>query len=156
MRLWRIAADTPAYEAHDLSGKGAESTGGRWNRAGRPAVYASGTVALAALETFVHLNAHALPLNRFLVAIDVPPSVWQHRRVFRAQDLPVGWTATPEGVVTLDAGDAWLREARCAVLVVPSVVVPEEWNVVINPLHPQARRIKARKVRPWHYDRRMR
>jgi RES domain-containing protein len=153
--LWRIATDTREYEAHDLSGKGAEKTGGRWNRAGRPAVYAASSVALACLETVVHLNAGDLPLNRFLVRIDVPDELWQARRTFTPADLPVGWSAIPEGRVSLDAGDRWLQHAPTALLQVPSVIVPEEVNVVINPLHPDAGLILAAKVRPWFYDQRL-
>ncbi len=66
-RLWRIGTDTRSWQAHDLSGKGAEVTGGRWNAKGTPVVYASEARALACLETLVHLNAGGLPLNRYLV-----------------------------------------------------------------------------------------
>jgi RES domain-containing protein len=62
--LWRIATDTKDHEADDLSGKGAETTGGRWNAVGIPMVYTSLSRALASLETVVHLNAGGLPLNR--------------------------------------------------------------------------------------------
>ncbi|WP_235581396.1 MULTISPECIES: RES family NAD+ phosphorylase [unclassified Rhizobacter] len=154
-RLWRIATDAREYEADDLSGKGAEQTGGRWNRPGRPLVYAASTASLACLETVVHLNAGELPLNRFLVRIEVPAAVWQSRRLFAPADLPVGWSAIPEGKVSLDIGDAWLRTASSALLVVPSVIVPEECNVLINPLHADAAQIRAVKERPWTYDLRL-
>lgn len=153
--LWRIATDARDYEAHDLSGKGAELTGGRWNRPGRPAVYAASSVALACLETVVHLNADGLPLNRFLVRIEVPDDVWQARRQLKPGDLPVGWSAVPEGKVSLHIGDAWLQGEQCALLAVPSVIVPEEFNLLINPRHADARRISGVKVRPWFYDQRL-
>lgn len=154
--LWRIATDTRDYEADDLSGKGAELTGGRWNRAGRPLVYAASTAALACLETVVHLNGDGLPLNRFLVRIEAPAAVWQARRVLTLSELPAGWSAIPEGRVSLDIGDAWLREGATLFLVVPSVIVPEEWNVLINPVHPDASRLRATKLRPWLFDQRLR
>ena len=153
--LWRIATDTREYEAHDLSGTGAEQTGGRWNRPGRPLVYAASTASLACLETVVHLNASDLPLNRFLVRIEVPASAWAARHAYSAAELPVGWSAIPEGKVSLDIGDAWLRTAPSALLVVPSVIVPEDCNVLINPLHPDAAGLRAAKLRPWLYDRRL-
>lgn len=109
-------------------------------------------MALACLETVVHLNAAGLPLNRFLVRIEVPDELWQARRTLTPADLPVGWSAIPEGKVSLDIGDGWLQDARTALLAVPSVIVPEESNVLINPLHPQAAGIHAAKVRPWFYD----
>lgn len=153
--VWRIATDTPEYEAHDLSGKGAERSGGRWNRPGRPVLYTASTVSLACLETIVHLNAGALPLNRFLVEIVVPDDVWAVRQVLPRQNLPVGWSAIPEGRVSLDIGDRWLRDGSSALLGVPSVIVPEEFNVLINPRHSDAARIAASKVRPWFYDQRI-
>jgi RES domain-containing protein len=153
--LWRIATDTRHYEANDLSGKGAERTGGRWNRPGRPVVYTASTVALACLETVVHLNAADLPLNLFLVRIEVPDDIWLAQRKLTPAGLPAGWSAIPEGKVSLDAGDAWLKDVATALLAVPSVIVPEEFNVLINPLHPDVAKAHAVKVRPWFYDRRL-
>jgi RES domain-containing protein len=73
--VWRIAADTPDYAGDDLSGKGAEITGGRWNRKGTPLIYAADSIALACLETVVQLSgADPLPLNRYLIKIDIPPA----------------------------------------------------------------------------------
>lgn len=154
--LWRIAVDTPDYTADDLSGKGAEKTGGRWNRRGRPVVYCAGSISLACLETVVHLNLSGLPLNRFLVRIDVPDEVWARRSVWSRDQLPVGWSAIPEGKVSLDLGDSWLESRSSALLVIPSVIVPEEVNVLVNPLHDDAAAIKATKLRPWLYDARFR
>lgn len=153
--LWRIGVDAPAYEAHDLGGKGAERSGGRWNRPGRPLVYASTSIALACLETVVHLGGGDLPLNRYLVRIDVPGEVWTRRIVRESHDLPLGWDAVPEGKVSLDLGDAWLRGLDSALLVVPSAIVPEEANVLINPVHPQAATLQAMKRRRWLYDGRL-
>ncbi|MFT4243467.1 MAG: RES family NAD+ phosphorylase [Acidovorax sp.] len=154
--LWRIAADTPDYTANDLSGAGAEKTGGRWNRKGQPVVYAASSIALAALETIVHLGAGALPLNRYLVRIDVPEGVWNARATGFAPARHVGWDARPPGQVSLDYGDAWLQGLASALLELPSVIVPEESNVLINPRHPDARRLTATKLRLWQYDQRMR
>jgi len=155
VELWRIATDTRDTSANDLGGKGVEITGGRWNRPGRPVVYTATTIALACLETVVHLNA-SLPLNRFLVRIDVPDAVWAARTVRDAASLPIGWSAIPEGRVSLDLGDAWLAEGASPLLVVPSVVVPEEMNVLVNPLHALAAAITAARMRPWFYDGRLR
>lgn len=154
--LWRIATDTPDYAADDLSGEGARRTGGRWNRPGRAMLYTAGTIALACLETVVHLNGGDLPLNRYLVRIDVPDDLWLGARLMTAQTTPVGWDAVPAGKVSLDVGDSWLTDhAAPALLCVPSVIVPEELNVLVNPLHPEAKRLTATKLRRWHYDARM-
>lgn len=156
VQVWRIAADTPDYEAHDLSGKGAEHTGGRWNRKGTPMVYASPSRALACLETVVHLGGgNPLPLNRFLVQIQLPIASWNGRTVFKPAEH-VGWDAEPAGKVSLDWGTNWALGKSTLLATVPSIIVPEELNILINPGHPDAGKVKAVKVRKWTYDLRLR
>lgn len=155
MSLWRIATEGREFRANDLTGTGAERSGGRWNRPGLAVVYTSSSIALACLETVVHLGAAGLPLNRYLVRIDVPDDVWQAQELRTRDALPPEWDAIPEGSTSLDVGDAWLRSRRSALLAVPSVVVPEELNVLLNPAHPDAARISAHTLRRWHYDGRL-
>jgi RES domain-containing protein len=153
--LWRIATDTPQWAADDLSGKGAALRGARWNHAGEHAVYASTSVSLAAWETRAHFGQGGrLPWNRFLVRMDVPADVWAAREII-PQPLPVGWDAIPEGLVSRALGSKWLSAERTPLLVVPSVIVNEEDNVIINPAHAHAKRIKAVKVRRFVYDHRV-
>ncbi|AVO43565.1 RES family NAD+ phosphorylase [Simplicispira suum] len=154
--VWRIGTDTPDYTSDDLSGIGAEKTGGRWNRKGHPVLYTASSISLAALETLGHLGTGGLPLNRYLVRIEVPDDVWNARERKPALTLPVGWDARPEGMVSLDLGDQWLKELSSVLLEVPSVVVPEENNVLVNPRHPHAGKITATKMRLWQYDQRIR
>lgn len=153
--LWRIGSDAPGYMADDLSGRGAEKDGGRWNLPGSPVIYAASTRALACLETIVHFNAGGLPLNRYLVQFDVPDDLWRKAETLDVRALPVGWDAEPPGKVSLDAGEAWLKRKASLLLIVPSVIVPEEQNVLINPLHRGAAAVAARKVRKWIYDPRL-
>lgn len=152
--LWRIAADTPDYEAHDLSGKGAELSGGRWNRPGTPLVYASSTRALACLETVVHLARTPLPLNRYLVEIGVPEAAWSEAVTLDPGEL-IGWDAMPAGKASLDWGTAWAQSGRSLLARVPSALVPEEHNLLINPRHPAAGSLRAAKRRRWLYDARL-
>jgi RES domain-containing protein len=152
---WRIAVDASQYTADELTGAGAKATGGRWNRKGRAVLYTSTSVALACLETVVHSKLGSLPMNRFLVRIDLPLDAWMARDEHTARSLPVGWDALPEGRVSLDLGDAWLAAGQSPVMVVPSAIVPEERNVLINPDHPLCRSMKARKLRKWLYDPRL-
>ena len=150
--FWRIATDTPDYTADDLSGKGAQLSGGRWNARGTPLLYASGSRALACLETVVHLGGGlALPLNRYLVRLDVPTALWAARAVFDAT-TQVGWDALPPGRVSIAWGTAWAHAGANCLAEVPSVIVPEESNLLINPRHPEAGRIAATKLRRWTYD----
>ena len=154
MSLWRIATDAPLYEADDLTGKGAELSGGRWNRKGSPVVYVSTTRALACLESVVHLADSALPLNRYLVELVVPQDEWRRALEVDAKNL-VGWDAEPAGKASLDWGTNWLASALSVLARVPSIIVPEEFNVLVNPLHQDASKIRARKVRKWFYDARL-
>ena len=154
MHLWRIATDTPSYVADDLSGAGAMTTGGRWNALGTAALYTSPTIARACLETLVHLAAGGLPLNRYLVRIDVPDAVWTART--RLPSPAVGWDAIPPGRVSIQAGQAWLLSDAAALLEVPSAVIPEETNIVVNPKNKDAASLTATKLRRWLYDARFR
>jgi len=155
MIAWRIATDTPHYESDDMSGEGAKIEGGRWNSINNALVYSSTSRALACIETIVHLNAPALRLNRFLVQIEIPAVVWDARTVLDMHTAPVGWDALPAGRASIKYGDSWIRSRSSAVLLVPSVTVPEEQNILINPAHPDAVHIKATKIRKWLYDSRL-
>jgi RES domain-containing protein len=152
---WRIAVDTPDYTADDLTGKGAEKTGGRWNRAGTPMLYCASTIALSCLETLVHLGGPVkLPLNRYLVKFTIPVAAWRNRTVFEPGDN-VGWDAEPPGLVSLDWGTQWATATTSLIAEVPSVIVPEESCILVNPRHPGAKRLQVRKLRRWQYDARL-
>jgi len=153
MKLWRIATDTPDYTSDDMTGAGAKHSGARWNRPGHAMLYCGTNISLAVLETFVHLNAGGLPLNRYLVEIEAPDDVW--KRAVDMRHPPIGWDAIPAAAISLDTGDSWVKANNSALMIVPSVIVPEEYNVLINPLHPDARKLKARKLRKWTYDARL-
>ena len=148
--LWRIAVETPAYPASDLSGTGARITGGRWNSKGAPVVYCSTSIALATLETVHYLRGGGLPFNRYLVRIAIPDDVWNARQVF--DPCPGGWDAIPAGLSGKQAGDGWIAAGKSALLLVPSVIVPDECNVLLNPRHADAAAVTASTVRRWSYD----
>lgn len=152
--LWRIGVDTPDYQSDDLTGKGAELNGGRWNPKGMPVVYASVSQALACLEALVHIDV-PLPLNRYLVRIDVPNEAWRERTVFDA-NTGIGWDAEPAGQVSIEWGAAWLSGSTSLLAAVPSIVVPDEVNILINPKNPGLARVKVTKVRKWLFDPRLR
>jgi RES domain-containing protein len=153
--LWRISGDMPGSEAHELNGAESVASGGRWSRPGTALVYACTSPALACLETVVHLPPGPLPDDRFLVEIDIPPALWATRTRFQAAAHP-GWDALPHGPVSQDWGMRWIEGQGSALACVPSVIAPEVTNVLINPAHPMAARILARKSRRWSYDPRLR
>lgn len=154
--LWRIASDTPDWTADDMAGKGAATTGGRWNANGEHVTYTSTSISLAAWETRAHLGrlGTKLPFNRILVRIDVPDDVWAARENV-APPLPVGWDVVPEGRVSRAIGSAWLARGSSALLCVPSVIVNEEVNVLVNPAHADASRLVVHRVRRFFYDHRV-
>jgi RES domain-containing protein len=155
MQLWRVASDTPGWTADDMSGKGAASKGARWNHPGELVTYATTSISFAAWETRAHFGrGAALPWNRFLVRVDVPDHVWAARQTL-PRPPPVGWDAIPEGMVSRNAGSAWLKAVASALLIVPSVIIDEEDNVLIDPAHADCARIVASKVRRFVYDHRV-
>ena len=117
-------------------------------------LYASTSRALACLETVIHLAGKALPLNRYLVKVTVPLAAWNAAMVVDPVKL-VGWDAEPVGKASLDWGTNWAGAKSTLLARVPSIIVPEESNVLINPAHPDATSVRAVKVRRWVYDARL-
>jgi RES domain-containing protein len=154
--VWRIASDTPDWHAQDMAGKGAAAKGGRWNAPGEHVTYAATSISLAAWETRAHLGRRGttLPFNRVLVRIDVPNDVWAAREK-PALPLPVGWDVVPEGRVSRRLGSDWLARGKSALLCVPSVIINEEDNVLINPAHPDVAKLSTTRVRRFFYDQRV-
>jgi RES domain-containing protein len=150
--LWRIGLEAPGWPASDLSGKGAEVSGGRWNSEGVPMLYTSPSIALAVLETLGHLGTADVPFNRYIVRIDVPDALWAAREIL---DPPGGWDAVPAGFTSRFAGDAWCAGRRSRLLAVPSAVLPEEHNVLVNPRHPDAGLLTAVTLRRLAFDPRL-
>ena len=153
MILWRIATETREFSADDLSGGGAAKRPGRWNAEGAPVVDCAPTIAIAVLETAAHVDDGGLPLNRFLVEIHVPESVWSLREEVTIAMLPPAWAAIPAGGASVTVGSKWLSSNRSPILLVPSVIVPEECASLINPRHAEASKITAKVVRPFEFNR---
>jgi RES domain-containing protein len=129
--LWRVVKRAHAATAFD--GKAAARFGGRWNSPGRRAVYASATKSLAVLEILVHLDV-GRPLPRF-VAFGFEVDAKLVETLARGR-LPRSWR-TMEGMpLTQRLGDEWLARGRMLALAVPSAIVPEEQNYLLNPAHP--------------------
>lgn len=150
--LWRIAAETKEYKADDLSGVGATKYPGRWNAAGEHVVYAADSIALAVLETAAHIDSGGLPLNRFLIRISVPQKVWDARDEVGPAKIDPAWCALPAGRASAEVGSNWYKSGNSALLLVPSVIVPEARAVLINATHPDAKQITAQAIRPLEFN----
>ena len=140
------------HAASAFSGEGARLYGGRWNSVGLRVVYLSAHHSLAALEVFV--NAQPLSAADEYVIIGAE---WDSpmMETLLERDLPHGWRISPPGPVTAAIGDRWVRDGRSPVLAVPSAIIPAETNFLINPAHPDFRRIRIGKPAPFEFDPRM-
>ena len=148
--IWRVVKRRHAATAFD--GQGARRFGGRWNSAGRRAVYASASKSLAALEILVHLDV-AQPLPRLVAfAFDIDARQIERLAIDR---LPRHWRTLRGLSATQRLGDEWLASGRCMALAVPSVIVPEELNYLLNPEHPAFARLEPGKPLPFLLDPRL-
>lgn len=115
-------------------------------------MYCAEHPSLAVLETAAHIDDAGLPLNRFLVEIDVPDAVWARREILDVATLGPTWGAIPAGHHSVRAGSAWYRSLRAAVLQAPSVIVPEERIVLVHGTHADASGITAKAIRQFDYN----
>ncbi len=150
MQAWRIAKR--AY-ALDLSGTGARLTGGRWNSPRVAAIYAGMTAEIAAMEKLVH-TSDLLPQDLVLAVIELPDDVNLYQR-YAAEDLPDGWDALPSSASAILMGDKFLLGSKHLGLFVPSAIMPEATNVVLNPNHPAFARVTISIVRTFEFDSRL-
>jgi RES domain-containing protein len=115
-----------------LDGEGARAYGGRWNSPGRAVIYVSESRALATLEVLAGLMSSAVVSSYVLIRVDVDEALVKH---VDPNDPSTDWRASPPTSATQRIGDEWLDEATSAVLRVPSAVVPDEFNYLLNPRH---------------------
>lgn len=140
--------------ATPLDGEGARRVGGRWNPRGMAVAYCASSLSLAVLELLVHVDTDDLPDDLVAIQVDIPDDL-PARRLLPA-NLPPDWRQDSGRAALRDLGARWLRDLQEPLLVVPSVVVPGERNVLINPLHPDTGRIEVVSREPFHLDPRLR
>lgn len=150
MRAWRIAK---ARHALDRSGAGGLADGGRWHAQGTPVIYAGLSVEICAMEKLAHTGTF-LPADLMLVSLTLPDDA----TLYETADIGVlvGWEATPPGPASVAFGTDFLRSARALGLIVPSVIVPEARNLIINPVHPRFADVQLAMERPFVFDQRLR
>jgi RES domain-containing protein len=150
MRFWRICRRRYAAEA--ATGAGARLYGGRWNTRGISMVYASTSLALAAVETFVNLEPNLAPSDLVSVEGEIPDAVAIDRLEIKV--LPGRWRESRDESLRA-FGDEWIRGGETAALLVPSAAIRGEWNVLLNPAHSDFPKIKFRSPQPFQFDARM-
>jgi RES domain-containing protein len=127
--------------------------GGRWNHAGTAVVYTSASLALAALELFVHVDVDLLPNDLVAIAAEVPESLAVE--TVKVASLPKNWRRYPALESLKDMGTTWAAEGSTAVLAVPSAIIPEEQNYLLNPAHRDFQQVRLRRSIPFYFDPRM-
>jgi RES domain-containing protein len=139
--------------ANDLSGKGAEKSGGRWNGKGGAMLYTSGSRALCLTEIAVHIPLGILPMDFVLVSIELPEKA--EIMEVKESELPENWRNFPHPKATNDIGNSFLSDSIYLILKIPSAVVQGEFNYLINPGHEFFSQIKISKVEDFYFDERL-
>ena len=139
--------------ANDLSGRGAELNGGRWNGKGTAMIYTSASRALCMVEIMVHIPAGIIPKDFYLVSISIPDDI--NIFTIELKDLPENWNRNPIPGSTQKIGNDFIAARKAMVLKVPSAIVKDEWNYLINPLHQDFKAVKIITAEPFSLDTRL-
>lgn len=151
LQIWRIVSRRRAASAWD--GEGAGRYGGRWNHPGARLVYASTTLSLAALEVFVHADPDTAPQDLVAIRAELPAGT-QAVRIPADEGAP-GWRDYRAAPALRNLGTNWLKWAESVACLVPSAIVPQEWNVLLAPAHPDFSKLQVEAPIPFGFDPRM-
>lgn len=143
---WRLTKTK--YLATAWDGEGARQSGGRWNSVGVPVVYVAESLSLALVETLAHLTFGVLPAYS-AVRVDFDDRLVTF---VDPRSLPRDWRVSPPPPTTQRLGDRWIAAAASAALRVPSVIVPSEFNYLLNPAHPDFARLVIGPAEPFPFD----
>jgi RES domain-containing protein len=149
--VWRLIKSRFAASAFD--GEGARRYGSRWSSKGVAVAFAADSPALAVLEVLVHLQNTEVLQSFSLVSADVPEELIEP---LAPRDLPDNWRDSPPPAEAQAVGDAWVATMRSAALRVPSVVLEQGHIYLLNPAHPDFRKIKVKPPVPFRFDQRLR
>jgi RES domain-containing protein len=147
--IWRIARKTHAA----FDGESARLYGSRWTPRGFLAVFTSATLSLAVLERFVHTDPDVEPTDLVAIEVAIKPNI--DIESVAVSDLPSNWREYPAPVVLASIGERWQREARTAILSIPSVVIPRERNFILNPAHVDFAKLAVASPETFSFDPRM-
>ena len=136
----------------DLKGIGAEKFGGRWNNIGVPLLYTCQHRSLAVLEVAAHMQLTQMPMDFYMVEIEIPDN---DIRIVSEHQLPYKWMENPHNSLTQNFGDDFVRVNKFVAMRVPSTIVKQEFNLLINPNHIKANKIEIVKSYPFVMDGRL-
>ena len=135
--------------ADDMSGTGARINGGRWNRIGVECLYTSESRALAVLEYTVNVNIHSIPRALSITTIDIGKVAL---RKLAESELPGDWKKSPAPSSAQNFGSSLLKKVARAILQIPSSVIPEEFNFILNPVHQDFKKFRILDINDFIYD----
>lgn len=147
---WRIVRASRAKAA--FTGEGPWRYGGRWNSPGVHIVYVSEHQSTAALEIFVHRVPFVLEEEYKAFYLEWPDGLTE---ILPANKLPADWRISPPSAETMQIGDRWIHEQRSAVLALPSAISPADTNFLLNPEHPDFKRIRIHPPIDYAFDPRL-
>lgn len=150
MDLFRIAREK---YIHDLSGEGARRFGGRWNAKGTALLYTSQHESLAALEILAHVPVSEIPNDLSLLVLSIPDSLTIKR--VEQLELPENWRGYPAPYELARIGTRWVHSGSSLMLKVPSALVRTDWNILINPAHPDMEKVNIKEVIGFQFDSRI-
>jgi len=150
MQVWRLVKTR--YAATPFDGEGARLYGARWNSPGNRVAYASSNSALAVLEVLVHMTGGGSVPGYSLICASLPDSVVE---IIAPADLPSNWDSSPVPPEVQAVGDAWLASAKSLALRVPSALVRDSYNLLINPEHRGFGRLRIISSEPFDFDGRL-
>jgi len=150
IKLFRIST---FEHINDMTGSGARIYGGRWNHAGYPVVYISGSRSLAALEFLVHVPMALAPENLSIVEINIQKNL--ERESIKESQLPSNWRDYPAPEQLANIGTNWIKSKSSLLLDIPSAVVDKEVNTLINPLHPDIKFVNLANIDKFSFDTRL-
>lgn len=151
MFVWRLCSE-PFIDSV-LSGEGARKKGNRWNNPGTPIVYSANSLSLALLESLVHFDVEDIPDNYMQVKIFIPDSA--SINTIPLNKLDTDWNMNANRHQLRDIGTQWAKDNKSLVLVVPSAIVPDENNYLINPLHPEMTNVIVEETKVFTFDPRL-
>ena len=149
MRVYRIGR---TKYANDLAGEGARLFGGRWNHKSTPCIYTSESRALALLEYTVNVNVDEIPRGLSITTFEIPST---GIKIIPEESLPGNWKSSPAPSSTKGFGTQFLSSLSNAVFKIPSAVISEEYNFILNPLHAGSKDFKIVAVNDFVYDMRI-
>ena len=149
LTAWRLVRPKYGNRSDAFGGEGSRLFGGRWNSPGGRVTYVSSSLSLAALETLVHADRRRFEREYVAFKLTIPETLVLE---LRDENLPKDWQARAVSEGARRVGDAWLAAQASVALSVPSVIVPEERNYLLNPEHPQFSELTIEDPRPFRFD----